>query len=330
MRTICLPVLILLLFCSLAAAGPGPEIINPEEAKADPDFAIQGEYLGKGALPEGDESQVGAQVIAQGDGKFRVEVYRGGLPGAGWQRGDDQFSLEGGREGETVTLAGDKLQGKIEAGKLMLTDNEDKTPAQLTRTERKSPTLEQPPPDGAVVLFDGSSAEHFEDGKLTDMKTLEAGTTAHQDFDMQKLHLEFRLSWKPAARGQGRSNSGVYIGGIPEIQVLDSFGLEGRKNECGAFYGRREPDVNMCLPPLVWQTFDVEFTDPLDDEEGKPQGNILVTVKHNGVVIHRGYDTKKEKSDKRRLHFQRHGNRVQYRNIWLVEKEKGEGEQAVK
>jgi hypothetical protein len=310
--------------CSITFAGPGPEIIDPQEAKADPDFVIQGEYVGKGVLPERDESQIGAQVIAQGDGRFRVVVYRGGLPGDGWQRGDDQFSLEGGREGETVTLGGDQLKGKIERGKVTLTDAEDKTLAQLTRTARRSPTLEAKPPKGAVVLFDGSTAEHFKEGKLTDMKTLEAGTTAHENFDMQKLHLEFRLSWKPKARGQGRSNSGVYIGGIPEIQVLDSFGLEGRKNECGALYGRREPDVNVCFPPLVWQTFDVEFTDPPRDEEGKPQGNVLVTVKHNGVVIHQDYDTKKERSDNRRLHFQRHGNRVQYRNIWLVERAQGE------
>jgi hypothetical protein len=151
------------------------------------------------------------------------------------------------------------------------------------------------------------------------MNTLEAGTTAKENFKMQKLHLEFRLSWKPQARGQGRSNSGVYIGGLPEIQVLDSFGLEGRNNECGAFYGRREPDVNMCYPPLVWQTLDVEFTAPPRDADGKPQGNILVTVKHNGVAIHQDYDTGKPQSDPRRLHLQRHGNRVQYRNIWLVQ-----------
>jgi hypothetical protein len=153
------------------------------------------------------------------------------------------------------------------------------------------------------------------------MKTLQAGCTAKDEYRMRNLHLEFQLSWKPHARGQGRSNSGVYIGGIPEIQVLDSFGLEGAKNECGAFYGRREPDVNMCYPPLVWQTFDVEFSQPAMDEDGRPQENILVTVHHNGVVIHRDFDTGKREAPLRRLHLQSHGNRVQYRNIWLVEAE---------
>jgi len=314
-----LPILLILLCaCPAALAAHGPEVIDPEEAKADPDFAVQGEYLGKGALPEGNESQIGAQAIAQGDGKFRVVVYRGGLPGAPWQRGDEQFSLEGAREGEVVTLGGEKLKGKIEGGKLSLTDLEDNALAQLKPVGRKIATLDQPPPENAVVLFDGTSVDLFKDGKLTEMKTLEAGTTLRENIPMKKLHLEFRLSWKPDARGQGRSNSGVYIGGIPEIQVLDSFGLEGRKNECGALYGRREPDVNMCFPPLVWQTFDVEFIEPPRDQEGKPQGNILVTVRHNGVVIHENFDTGKPESGPRRLHLQRHGNRVQYRNIWVV------------
>ena len=123
----------------------------------------------------------------------------------------------------------------------------------------------------------------------------------------------------PKARGQGRSNSGVYVGGLPEIQVLDSFGLEGKNNECGGLYGRRDPDVNMCLPPLVWQTFDVELTQPKRDAQGRPQENIRATVRHNGVVIHENYDTGKKESGPRGIHLQRHGNRVQYRNIWLVE-----------
>lgn len=308
------------LCCCVAQAARGPELIDPEEARADPDFAVQGEYVGEGVFPDGGRSKAGAQAIAQGDGKFRLVVYRGGLPGAGWQRGGERFFLDGRREGDVTRLASEKLAGKIEGEKLTVTDPEGKPLMDLKRAQRKSPTLGEKPPAGAVVLFDGSSAEHFQDGKITPMKTLEAGTTTKSKFAMAKLHLEFRLSWRPEARGQGRSNSGIYISGIPEIQVLDSFGLEGRSNECGGFYGRREPDVNMCLPPLVWQTFDVEFLPPQRDADGKPTENIRVTVRHNGVVIHENYDTGRRESPPRGIHLQRHGNRVQYGNVWLVER----------
>ena len=315
----CLPMF--LLACSIAHAAPDLDIIDPEEAKSDRDFAVQGEYAGQGTLPDGSNSKAGAQVIGQGEGSFRVVLYRGGLPGDGWQRGDDRFPLEGKWEGDRVQLAGEGIAGTIEGRKLTITGPDEKPLVELEPTERKNPAVGEKPPAGAVVLFDGSSAEHFKDGKLTEMKTLDAGTTAKSEFNIARLHLEFRLSWRPAARGQRRSNSGVYIGGIPEIQVLDSFGLEGRSNECGGFYGRREPDVNMCLPPLVWQTFDVEFSNPPRDADGKPQENVRVTVRHNGTVIHEDYDTGRRESGPRRIHFQRHGNRVQYRNIWLTEQE---------
>ncbi len=312
-----------LVLCSSgpARAARGPEIIDPAEAEADPDFAFQGEYLGEGELPGWGREKIGAQVIALGEGEFRVVLYCGGLPGAGWQRGEEREFLEGRREGDLVRLSGKGFSGKIENGKLTLKDKDDKLLAELERTERKSPTLGQEPPRGAVVLFDGTSAENFQDGELTEMGTLDAGCTLKTRPRMARLHLEFRLSWKPKARGQGRSNSGVYIGGVPEIQVLDSFGLEGAKNECGALYGRREPDVNMCLPPLEWQTFDMEFTPPQRGPDGRPKGNYRVTIRHNGVVIHKDYDTGRQDLGPQRLHLQQHGNHVQYRNIWVVERE---------
>jgi len=304
-----------------AVADQNQEVIDPAVAQADPDFAFQGEYLGKGEFPGADCSKLGAQVIALGEGQFRVVLYQGGLPGAGWRRGDARIFLEGRRQGELVELDGRELSGRIQEGKLVLTDEKDKLLAALEHIERKSPTLGQRPPEGAVVLFDGTSVENFQDGELTPMGTLDAGCTLKQQYRIARLHLEFRLSWKPKARGQARSNSGVYIGGIPEIQVLDSFGLEGAKNECGAFYGRRQPDVNMCLPPLQWQTYDVVFRPPPRRADGKPKGNYRVTVRHNGVVIHKNYDTGRQQLGLQRLHLQQHGNHVQYRNIWIVERE---------
>ncbi len=130
----------------------------------------------------------------------------------------------------------------------------------------------------------------------------------------------------PKARGQDRSNSGVYLHDCYECQVLDSFGLEGRNDDCGGFYQQKAADVNMCLPPMAWQTYDIEFTAP-KYSAGKKTANARVTVKHNGVVIHENFDLVRntpgranEAAGPRPLYLQGHGNKVQYQNVWLVEK----------
>ena len=321
-----LAVLVLGGLTSATCAKP-PEIIDPAEAAKDPDFAVQGEYVGRGALPGASEGPLGAQVVALGDGKFEVYVLEGGLPGEGWKRGDRRLRLDGRREKDAVVLQGEKLRGKIAQGKMTLEGEPAR--ATLRRTERKSPTLGQKPPAGAVVLFDGSGLEHFEkDAHLSPDGNLLSGTTTVDKFDSYQLHLEFRLSWMPQARGQGRSNSGVYVHDCYEIQVLDSFGLTGESNECGGFYSIKEPAVNMCFPPMVWQTYDIDFTAPRFDAAGQKTANARITVRHNGVVIQdmelpKGTPGRKpEGPGPRPIHLQGHGNKVQYRNIWLVPREK--------
>jgi hypothetical protein len=291
-------------------SGKKPAEVYTDPKEAGPDFRTQGEYLGECA----DKGKCGAQVVALGAGKFDVYFLAGGLPGAGWDKktrtkvsaatdSTGKVALAGGWSG---TIADGVLSGKTPDGARFA----------LPHALRHSPMEGLKPPAKAVVLFDGSSAAEWKGGKLVEGNLLFCGCTSKKGIATGKLHLEFRTPFQPRARGQGRGNSGVYVHGR-EIQVLDSFGLEGKNNECGAFYGSAKPAVNMCYPPLSWQTFDVEVR-----PDGK--GGLLATVSHNGVKIHEDYAIKGQAGKQAPIHLQNHGNPVVYRNIWFVPDHPGE------
>lgn len=274
---------------------------NP--AEAGPDFLIQGEYEGKLGT-----DKAGAQVVALGDGKFDVYFLTGGLPGAGWNV-KDRVKAEAVTQDGKVSVTG-KFVGAIADGKLTGKSDAGAEFA-LVKVERKSPTMGAKPPEGAYVMFDGKNADEWAGGKIVDENLLFCGTNSKKGIATGKLHIEFRSPFQPKARGQGRGNSGVYLHGS-EIQVLDSFGLTGANNECGAFYGKQKPDVNMCLPPLSWQTYDVDLK-----VEG---GNLVATVLHNGVKVHENFVIKKGGDVKpATINLQNHGNPVTFRNIWFAE-----------
>lgn len=291
-------------------------------AKAGPDFLVQGEYTGE--VHDG-ELKLGLQVIARGDGKFEAFAFPGGLPGAGWT-GQTRIRAAGELDGDTAILRSTEPPGEVHLrqGTARVLNDQKKEIGTLRRTIRKSPTLGRKPPQGAIVLFDGRSAERFHKGRLID-GMLREGMTSKDTFGSFRLHMEFMLSYMPWARGQGRSNSGVYMQGRYEVQILDSFGLAGEQNECGGIYGIAKPKVNMCLPPLSWQTYDIEFHQALFDSEGKRTKPARMTVSHNGVVIHENVSLPKSTTAAPRktgpepgpLYIQDHRNPLRFRNIWI-------------
>jgi hypothetical protein len=301
----------------IAADSEKPTYLTPEAG--GPDYADQGEYVNDWG---------GAQVIALGQDKFRLVIYKGGLPGAGWD-GERRPEMEGKREGERIVFAPGEGGVKHHLAKGVLTTiTADGNEYKMNKTERKSPTLGAKPPKGAIVLFDGSSTDAWVDPHLDKTRNLlAAGTKTKRNFTNFSMHAEFLLPFKPSGRGQDRGNSGIYIQDRYEVQVLDSFGLKGENNECGGIYSQEKPKLNMCFPPLTWQTYDIDFTSAQFDPSGKKTKPAVITVKHNGVVIHDKYEIKNktgggkaEGPEPGPLQLQGHGNPVFYRNLWVVDR----------
>ena len=328
MRNLALITILATLSCSSFGQDRKKAILSPEDAGQD--FEIQGEYSGT----VGDGLKIGIQVIAEGDGKFRSMGYIGGLPGDGWNgTAEGKIPGSGQMDGDVCILKADNprnedQQGRVEIkdGNLTLFTANNERVAEFAKVMRESPTLGATPPDGAVVLFDGTTADHFKNGRITEDGLLMEGVTSKQNFGSYRLHMEFLLSYMPYARGQQRANSGCYHQGRYEVQILDSFGLEGKNNECGGIYTIASPKVNMCFPPLSWQTYDVEYhAAEFDGDNGKTK-NAWITVKHNGVLIHEKQELPhsttasplKEGPEDGPIFLQNHGNPIRFRNIWVL------------
>jgi len=320
-----LPALILALVVSAAPAAEKKAFTDPDEA--GPDFQVQGEYVGE-SLYQGKVGKYGAQVIALGEGKFHCVGYGGGLPGAGWDGSEKEHADAEMVDGVArFSIKKDHVVLTIKHGVMTVLKNGTDKIGELKKVHRESPTLGAKAPSGAVVLFDGKSADQFDGGRMTEDGLLMEGDTSKPRFQSFTIHLEFRTPFMPKARGQGRGNSGFYAQGRYEVQILDSFGLEGKNNECGGIYSVKDPDVNMCLPPLSWQTYDVEFT-AAEFKGGQKVKNARMTVRHNGVLVHEDVEVPhsttaaplKEGPEPGPVYLQNHGCPVRFRNIWVVEK----------
>ncbi len=199
--------------------------------------------------------------------------------------------------------------------------------------EPSDATMGAKPPEGALVLLGdkGLSGWVKRDGRSSADWPVKEGvaTVGHGDimtserFGDFQLHLEFNIPYMPKAHGQGRGNSGVYLAGAYELQVLDSYGLKLQNNDCGAIYLQIIPSVNACKPPLRWQTYDVTFHKAkvaLDKVVKKAR----VTVVQNGIEIIQDKEISPtpggmgaKEGEPGPLMLQDHGNAVEYRNIWI-------------
>jgi hypothetical protein len=199
-----------------------------------------------------------------------------------------------------------------------------------------------PPPADAIILFNGRdlSAWRSEKGggpakwEIKDGVATVNGTgniATKQEFGDCQLHVEWASPAEVSGEGQGRGNSGIYLQGRYEVQVLDSYHNQTYYHgQAGSIYKQYAPLVNVCRKPGEWQTYDIIYHAPRFDSGGKLQKPATVTVLQNGVLVqdhveikggtsYKGAPKYEAHPFKQPLALQDHHNPVRYRNIWIRE-----------
>lgn len=345
-----------MIFClGRSFAFETPSLSSDWSQVAQADLILMGDYEGRWLdAPEKSYQAINptlsAQVINVEEGVYRV-VFVQNFDA----RADAYFDGEARLKEDEIIGQSGGWDFRVDAaglrGKAVINNNP--IGFSLKRFERVSPTLGAKPPAGAIVLFDGSNFDQWvhEDGRAVTWTLLADGSMeinprsanrgaepaiggpirTKREFADCRLHIEFRYPVEPGKSGQGRGNSGVFLQGAYEAQVLNSYGLAGNWNELGSLYRLSPPRVNAARPPLQWQTYDIEYKAPRF-EDGKLKDNARMTVRLNGVLVqvdteivyhpaHREADRALPAPSKPGpILLQDHSNRIQFRNIWLVER----------
>jgi len=192
------------------------------------------------------------------------------------------------------------------------------------------------PPSDAIVLFDGKDMSAFKDGGDWKVEDGCAISDKHdidtkQSFGDCQLHLEWAAPEKVVGSGQGRGNSGVFLMGLYEMQILDSYNNDTYYDgQAASVYKQHPPMVNACRKPGEWQTYDIIWQAPKFDKQGKLLKPAYVTILQNGVVVQNHFELTGGTSYVEKPHYtahpsklplrlQFHGNPVRFRNIWIRE-----------
>jgi len=225
----------------------------------------------------------------------------------------------------------------IPGSKWHVHDEQRPPPAEVTPGTFASPEVASQPPSDALVLFDGKSTAHWKHSWKVEKQCMIAGPPGDNEtkevFNDIQVHVEWAEPTPPQGTGQDRGNSGVFLMGRYELQVLDSFKSSTYPDgQCGAIYGQSPPQVNCCRPPGEWQTYDIAWTAP------RFTGTTLaspayITVFHNGVLIQNhtkingptdgiaGVGWRQVGTYAAHgpgpLTLQFHGNPVRYRSVWV-------------
>jgi hypothetical protein len=309
------------------ALGSGLAMANEKD-----DF-VMGNYQGafSGAWAK---HGIRAEVIGGAKRSFRANLFIAQDGGA-----EVKVALSGrGRDGK-ATLEGEVDLGKGAQAITASIENETMTGRvgtdgafTLQRFFAEPPTRGAAPPEGAVVLFDGTNTDAWmrwppayciqDDGS---MEVCGSSMLSKQEFGDAQYHVEFRTPYMPNDIEQARGNSGFYVMGRYEVQILDSFGNEPKWDYCGGIYKVAVPLQNACLPPLQWQTYDVTMRAPRFDANGTKTENARITVVLNGVTIHDNLELPDvtpggisgTEAPTGPIMLQDHHDSVRFRNVWV-------------
>lgn len=254
--------------------------------------------------------------VTPAEGRFYSSIYTGGLPGAGWDGSAIEHQWSTLESVETLTQGWQKV------------DRSPKVTGKL-------------PPADALVLFDGSSTQQWKNAKVEN-GVLRAGCRTKESFQDFRLYLEFLVPLKPEPpiSHPHRGNSGVFAVGAYEVQIADTFGLDPSPQAwqeddmlkpvdtwCGSVYGIQAFDINMCLPPLAWQSLEIDFK-AARFEDDKKVASAVMSVILNGVKVQDqtvltagtggGPAGPRAEVAKGPIILQNHGNPNRFRNIWIV------------